>query len=520
MRWRLVAAGAVALVGAVLLAGAPRGEVERVVPLVETEEDVAPVDAYVVVDTERGEIRSEDGRLASFVRSDDVRMSLRGTSGGGVVSVRVLDPTHEAVIHDQVGPDMSFDLSAPVATDIDVEVTATPTSVAAPEGKVLVRFELTLRSGGLEPAELVRADTWSPWLAGPFGPEHERPGTIEPLSTLGAPGPEGCAHVLGTMPLRLHRDAPLACTFVVDVAGEAGDEVTGEIDLIVASNDLTASVPDAEVTILIVEPGHAMDDIQAPDRPVDEVTAEVERPDLPRHGTLVGDAGGGYVIEIAAEQGSPGLTVQLEWFEPAPPVGTVLAGLWLVAGALALAVGVASHRLPRIAATEGMLRRLAGAVVAVAGFTLIVALWSTADRSGLIILGGAHAWYWTRGFVVLGLATLLLIAVGTLLASPGAKRSVRRGLAWPLLVSGAVLAAIAVAVGIAGFAYGAEGATYYAGDYLLLAAHLQAIVFAGALIGAGGLLHGTRSEPAPRVPVSTGRERRPLTGVASNDGRP
>lgn len=528
MRWPSVAAGAVALVGAVLLAGAPRGEVERVVALV-TVEDVAPIEAHLVVDTEGGEIRSEQGRLASFVRSADVRMALRGTSGAGVVTVRVLDPTGEPVIHDQVGPDASFDLSAPVASDIDIEVAATPASVPAPGGQVLVRIELTLRSGMLGPVELVWADTWSPWLAGPFGPEEEHPGTIEPLSSLGAPRPDGCGLVLGQLPVELELDVPLVCTFVADVAGEPGDQVTGEIGLLVASGDLIASVSDAEVTLLIVEPGHgadeagdASDDAQPADRTVDDAAAEieVEHPELPRHGTLVGDAGGDYAIEVVAVQGSPGLTVQLEWFEPAPPVGAVLAGLWFVAGVLALTVGIIPHRLARIEVTEATLERLAGAMVGVAGFAVIGALWVTADRAGLMILGGAHAWYWTPGFLVLGVATLLLIVSGALIVSPGAPRSWRRGLGWPLLISGAVLAATAVAVGIAGFAHGTEGATYYAGDYLLLAAHLQATVFAGVLLGVGGLLHGTRSQPTPRVPASTGPERRPLTGVASNDGRP
>jgi hypothetical protein len=523
MRWPTVAAGAVALVGAVLLAGAPRGEVERVVPLV-TVEDAAPVEAHVVVDTEGGEIRSEQGRLASFVRSADVRMALRGTSGAGVVTVRVLDPAGEPVIYDQIGPDTSFDLSAPVASDIDIdiEVTATPASVPAPGGEVLVRLELTLRSGMVEPVELVWADTWSPWLAGPFGPEEEHPGTVEQLSSLSAPRPDGCGLVLGQMPVELDLDIPLVCTFVVDIAGEPGDQVTGEIGLLVASGDLIASVGGAAVTMLIVEPGHEADEAEDAAQPADDASAEVadQHAERPRHGTLIGDAGGDYVIGVVAEQGSPGLTVQLQWFEPAPPVGTVLAGFWFVAAVLAITVGVIPHPLARIGATEGTLGRLAGAVVGLAGFAVIGALWSTADRAGLMILGGTHAWYWTRGFLVLGVATLLLIVSGALIVSPGAPRSWRRGLGWPLLISGAILAATAVAAGIAGFAYGAEGATYYAGDYLLLAAHLQATVFAGVLLGVGGLLHGTRSQPTPRVPASTGPQRRPLAGVASSDGRP
>jgi hypothetical protein len=521
MRWASVAAGAVALVGAVLLAGAPRGEVERVVALV-TVEDAAPVEAHLVVDSDDGEIRSEQGRLASFVPSADVRMQLRGTSGAGVATIRVQDPTGAPVIHDQVGPESSFDLSAPVLGDIDVEVTATPASVPAPGGEVLVRLELTLRSGMLGQVEVVWADTWSPWVAGPFGPEEEHPGTIEPLSSLGAPRPDGCGLLLGQMPVEFESDVPLVCTFVVDVAGEPGDQVTGEIGLLVASGELIASVPDAEVTILIVEPGHEADGAGDATQPADDALAEVagQHADPPRHGTLSGDAGGDYVIEVVAEQGSPGLTVHLEWFEPAPPVGAVLAGLWFVTGLLAITVGVIPHRLVRIEATKGTLERLAGAMVGVAGFAVIGALWVTADRVGLMIVGGAHTWYWTRGFLVLSVVTLLLIVSGALIVSPGVRRSWRHGLGWPLLVSGAILAIAAVSAGIAGFAYGTEGATSYAGDFLLLAMHLQATVFAGVLLGIGGLLHGTRPQPTPKVPASTHPERHPLTGVTPNDGRP
>jgi hypothetical protein len=97
--------------------------------------------------------------------------------------------------------------------------------------------------------------------------------------------------------------------------------------------------------------------------------------------------------------------------------------------------------------------------------------------------------------------------------SPGVRRSWRHGPGWPLLINGTILATAAVAEGIAGFAYGTERATSYAGDFLLLAMHVQATVFGGPLLGIGGLLHGTRSQPTPRVPASTQPERRPRTGV-------
>jgi hypothetical protein len=192
----------------------------------------------------------------------------------------------------------------------------------------------------------------------------------------------------------------------------------------------------------------------------------------------------------------------LRWFEPAPPVGSTLAALWLVAGILALEVGIGlvpGRWSLRSAARLGggsRAERIAGAGLGLAGFALVAALWVTADRSGPLIVGGVHDWYWTPGFLVLGLATLLLVAVGAPLASPGLRQVGGRRAGLVVFALGALVAAVAVLAGIAGFAYGTEGATYYAGDYLLLAAHVQATVLAAVLLAVGGLLRGTRPSGA------------------------
>ncbi len=514
MRWLLTAAGGVALVGALLLVTAPRGEVERVVPVL-TVEDAAPVEARIVVDTDRGEIRAGDERLAAFVRVPGVRMALRGTSGDGPVAIRVRDPDGAVVIEDAVAPRAAFDLSEDIASDVDVAVTATPASLPAPGGEVEVRLELRLRRDAAAPAELVWAETWSPWLTGPFGPEREHPGAMETLAVLGAPGPEGCGQVLAELPVPLTVDTPLTCTFLVEVAGEAGEEVAGELSLLVDTGDLVGTVPGAAVTIALIEPGG--DPADGGTGAPSAEAADTELAAAPLHARLEGDAGGVYEIEVDAPAGSPGLSLELEWFEPAPPVGPVLGGLWIVAGLVALVVGLLPAGIFADRAT--VVARVAAGLVGLAGMAVIVTLYVTADRSGLLIVGGAHGWYWTRGFVGLAVTTLLLVPTGALLASPGASRRWGGGLGLPMLIGGAAVAALAVAVGIAGYAFGTEGATYYAGDYLTLALHLQALVLAGVLLAAGGLLRGTPAPPAPSPPgppASGPRpRRRELTGPRS-----
>lgn len=493
MRATLVAAGLLALLGAALLVGAPRGQVERIVSLLATDAD-APFDTQVVVDTDRGELHREGVTLASFARSRGVTMTLRGTSGAGVVLIEVRDPTGTVVIRDLLGPDETFDLAAPVPPDVDIEVAATPAVVAAPGGEVRVSLTVIPRDAHADPLLLVAAETWTPWLTGEFGPEHERPGTIEPLRTLGASDPQGCGRVLDSLPVALHLDVPVTCAFDVEVVGNAGEVVVGEVALDVAHGDVEARLPDVEVAIPIVEPGAQHD--PGASHADDEPDRLVGVPQPPVHATLDADAGGAYKIHIIAEQPSPGFALALEWFEPGPPVGNVLAGLWVAAGALALTAGVMTPRRATVESAPGARTRLAGAGLALAGLALLGALWATADRDGFFIVGGAHAWYWTRGFVALSVATLALVTVGTLLASPGAARR-GRILAWPLLVGGAVVAAAAVAAGLAGHQYGTEThpASFYAGDYLLLAYHLQALVSAGVLLAIGGLLYGTRSRP-------------------------
>jgi hypothetical protein len=520
VRLPLVVSAGVALVGAAILATAPRGLVERVVP-VAAADDAARIDASIVVDADRGEIRSDGGRLASFVRAEPVEMALRGTTGDGPVAVTVWSPSGEPIIREVVGASTWFDLSAPIVTGVDVELTATPTVVPAPGGEVLVRLDLTVRAPDQRRLQLIAADVMIPWAAGPFGPEHEALGTIEQLSRFGPAGPDGCGEVLADLPVPLRHGRPISCSFVVPVEGRAGDVVTGQVELVVAADGEEATLPGAEVTITMTDPASTRDggpagrDASAPDEATGS-TPDPGRSAPPLHGVIPAGRGGAYPIEVVADRGSPGFQLALEWWEPSPSVGIALAAVWLLAGLVGMTVGLAPD-VPDRGLTPGSpgrppapLARLAGAALGFAGLAVVVTLWATAEHSGALIVGGTHDWYWTRWFVVLCAATLALTLVGTVLASPGSPRPGARLIGGWCLGLGIAVAILAVLAGIGGYAYGTEGASSsYAGDYLFLAVHLQALVIGGVLLGIGGALRGTRRAgagpdrtPAPRQPAT------------------
>jgi hypothetical protein len=499
MRWLLLGMAAVALGGAAVLVAAPRGEIERTVELVVVPDDGA-LSRQIVVDTDRGEIRSASGHLTRFVTAPSVQMSLRGESGGGVVAITVVNPEGALHISELVGPDRPFDLSTLVAPEIDVTLTATPPTVTAPGAPVVVRLELILRRRGADPVLLTAAETPSAWTPGLGEPDLELPVTFERLATLGTPSPEGCGAVLAELPVRLEPDVPLACTFLVDVTGDPGDEVVGDVDLVVEVADEAAEIAGTTVTIPVTAQVDGGADL--PGATQDGAAHEASAPrDPPLHGVLAGDAGGQYVVSVVAQDGSAGFTLRLGWFEPAWPVGALLAGVWLAAGAASSTVVLMTSRRTRTQQRRQVARpapadRAAAAGLGLAGSLLVVGLWLTADRDGLLIVGGAHDWYWTPAFPALGIATLLLLTLGFLVASPGVRRSSLRWLGRAVLAVGLVAAAVAILAGFAGFAFGSEGGTsFYAGDYLLLAAHLQMTVLAGALLGAGALLHGMRPRP-------------------------
>jgi hypothetical protein len=183
-------------------------------------------------------------------------------------------------------------------------------------------------------------------------------------------------------------------------------------------------------------------------------------------------------------------------FEQPRLLGQVLAAAW---GGAAL-VGL----LAAMARPAPGLRRLATASLGLTGASVPVALWLTAERSGVVIVGGSHGWYFGRFFPVLGLVSLVLLTLGLMGAAPGVRPRAVRLVGITALVSGGAAGVVALGIGRAGASYAPDPPADYSGDYLVLAFHLTVLVAAAVLLAVGALLCGQR-----RAEAQAGRTGRP-----------
>jgi hypothetical protein len=475
-RRTLVGLSVLALIGAALLGGAPVGRAEHTWVL-DSADQAGPFTLQATLDQGTGTITAPGTDPGTFRPGTAPEMAVTIQSGSGRVSVdvrRLDDP--EAMFDLEVGPNEWTSLTGDHRDTLTIDVRADPAWVEAPGGTVTVRLTVTAGPDNRQGLPITGlADAGS--------------GDMIDLRDMDTGRDDSCARILQEAPIDLAQGETVACTYALEAFGEPGYMVSSEVWI-------TTPIVDEEG--IVIGPWLGIPVIAAGDPPP-QPGPDASPEDAGRHAAsmvvpigdwsaepIALDAIAPLVITIDAPQGSADFQMEVSWTEIAPTYGQALAVGWLAAALVGLAV-VLLHASP-------ITRRVAAAVLGLAGTSVPATLWLTGERDGPAIVGGLLDWYFGPGFLLLALACLALTTIGLLFAiPPPASRLVRRTGA-VVLVVGLLTAATSLVIGTALPPLGLPTAPF--GDYWAAPVHATTFVAATLLLATGALLTG-RARPNP-----------------------
>lgn len=463
-----------AFVGTAILAGGQAGWAERSWEL-SGPDHAEPFSLEVVLDPRSGTIEAPGADAGSFAGRTPAEIIITGYSGDGPVALTVQrqgDP--QILFADRAGPASWFDLSAIGQTTLTIVATADPPWVAAPGGPVLIRLSFTAGSDNAEPARI--------------GVIHDQAlGAVDDVAAADSGQPDSCAVVLAELPIELAPGEGVSCTYLLEVAGEPGQAVFSEAWITTPNRE--EPVPAPWLGIPIADPDAPPPADTAGQDPDPSGGIRSEGTDVvavgeTHHDPFVLDGVEPYLLRIEAPEGSRDFLLDLRWLEQGLPMGQILAIGWVTAGIVGL--------LAAVTRTPPTLRRVVAGVLGLAGLSVPATLWLSAERAGLLVVGGIHDWYLTELFLVLAAVSLLLLTLGLMAAAAGVRRRAVRVAGLAGLLLGICAGAVALTIGMDSSMSPWRPGLVTFGDYWVLPVHITCLVAAAALLAAGALLHGMR----------------------------